>query len=52
MRNNYRNHEHYYDPTAGAAIENISREQKRVNKKPRKTPPDRRRYRHAEHHKE
>jgi len=29
MRNHYRNHAYYYDPTAGEAITNISREELR-----------------------
>jgi hypothetical protein len=32
----YRNHEYYPDPTAGRALENIEREAKRINRKPRK----------------
>ena len=50
MRNDYYNAEHYYDPTAGAAIANITREERRVNRRPRKRP-DRRKYNHAEQRK-
>jgi len=34
MRNHYYNGEGYYDPTAGAALDNIMREERR-NRKPR-----------------
>ena len=34
MRGNYYNGEGYYDPTAGAALDNIEREERR-NRKPR-----------------
>jgi len=43
MRNQYRNAEYYPDVTAGAAIENVTREERRVNRKPRKKPPVKRR---------
>ncbi|MCL2532492.1 MAG: hypothetical protein FWE40_10155 [Oscillospiraceae bacterium] len=33
MRNHYRNHAYYYDPTAGEAILNISREEYRRRRK-------------------
>jgi hypothetical protein len=36
MRPDFYNAEHYRDPTAAFAIENVSREPKRINKKPRK----------------
>ena len=36
MRNGYFNSEHYYDPTAGAAIENITREERKINRPPKK----------------
>ena len=43
MRNNYYNASHCADPTAFAAIENLTREERRVNRKPRKKPPVKRR---------
>jgi len=51
MRNFYYNASHCADPTAYEALVNVTREERRVNKKPRKKP-DRRKYRHVEHHKE
>ena len=29
MKNSYRNHEHYHDPTAGQALDNVMREERR-----------------------
>jgi hypothetical protein len=43
MRNSYYNSEGYYDPTAGAAIANIVREERRINRKPRKKPQSKKR---------
>jgi hypothetical protein len=45
------NAEHYPDPTAGIAIDNVTRESRRINRKPRKHR-NRRRRRHADHRKE
>ena len=47
MRKFYYNAEHYPDPTAYEALLNITREERRVNRRPRKSP-DRRKYRRAE----
>jgi hypothetical protein len=37
MRNSYYNAEHYYDPTAGCAIENVAREERKINRPPKKS---------------
>ena len=38
MRNNYRNHEYYLDPTAGQALANIMRGERRRRRKQHKFP--------------
>ena len=45
MRNGYYNASHCADPTAYAALNNVEREERRVNRKPRKKPDRRRRKR-------
>jgi len=47
----YYNASHCADPTAFAALENVTREERRVNRKPRKKP-DRRKFRRAEQRKD
>jgi len=38
MRSGYYNGEGYHDPTAGAALENIMREERRINKRRKRSP--------------
>ena len=51
MRNDYYNASHCADPTAFAAINNVTREERRVNRKPR-NPGNRRRKRRGHQHKQ
>jgi len=50
MRNSYYNASHCADPTAFAALNNVMREERCVNRKPRKKP-DRRKCSRAEQRK-